>query len=637
MAIPTEKAYEILNLPLGASKDAIEQSYKKLAVKWHPEKYTSSKKTQEALKRFKLVNLAYRKLIHNNERNEKDITLHEMFEQYRQVFHSDMSKKNKLLAGQTFLDVKNSTQDPTYIKNNTLLELNANNNYSSSVSGHGLLQQYGGAKIVNKPMSNNTENSENQYVSSRENEPVDSVSIRSKVKALAVKGNELAKQGEYLKAIEKFTEATIYDVNDPRIFSNRSFCFDKINCFQEALMDAERAISLEPCWPKGYFRKGRALSGLKLYKEAEEAYEKVFEIGNISDPELEEELFKMRSMQLQEMGFSKAQSENAVQNHGTVQAALEAMLSYSEEERSNESCSDMDNNELDYNGNDSENGEDHLSLLLSKKLNPPNTPKNQQLTKSSVVSRVSKVSTNPSLSPVDSSLWGDKPTGSPATTDPSPYLTCLMSNPQPHTQAHTPSSSTSLSSKSSSLHNSNSSITAGGNGPNLTSLWVGNVDSEVTEEVLIEMFSAYGQLTNVRCLPDKYCAFINFKTKEEAGKAMNALQGKYLEGQRLLIKYPDNPNSHIINNIVKNGNKISTIEKKTEFQKVVKKQATATSMTPAGKQSPPQDQQHDQKPSGPVNGNECYFWRTTGCLYADKCRYAHIKKNKGIDKKPWHK
>lgn len=26
-------------------------------------------------KRFKLVNLAYRKLIHNNERNEKDITL----------------------------------------------------------------------------------------------------------------------------------------------------------------------------------------------------------------------------------------------------------------------------------------------------------------------------------------------------------------------------------------------------------------------------------------------------------------------------------------------------------------------------------------------------------------------------------
>lgn len=43
------------------------------------------------------------------------------------------------------------------------------------------------------------------------------------------------------------------------------------------------------------------------------------------------------------------------------------------------------------------------------------------------------------------------------------------------------------------------------------------------------------------------------------------------------------------------------------------------------------------KLSGPVNGNECYFWRTTGCLYADKCRYEHLKKSKGIDKKPWHK
>ena len=43
------------------------------------------------------------------------------------------------------------------------------------------------------------------------------------------------------------------------------------------------------------------------------------------------------------------------------------------------------------------------------------------------------------------------------------------------------------------------------------------------------------------------------------------------------------------------------------------------------------------KLTGPVNGNECYFWRTTGCLYADKCRYEHLKKSKGIDKKPWHK
>lgn len=80
------------------------------------------------------------------------------------------------------------------------------------------------------------------------------------------------------------------------------------------------------------------------------------------------------------------------------------------------------------------------------------------------------------------------------------------------------------------IGNSSNSINGNNsNGNNInsqpsTSLWVGNVDSSVTEEVLQEMFSAYGQLTNVRCLPEKYCAFVNFKSKDEANKAMLNLQ-----------------------------------------------------------------------------------------------------------------
>ena len=34
----------------------------------------------------------------------------------------------------------------------------------------------------------------------------------------------------------------------------------------------------------------------------------------------------------------------------------------------------------------------------------------------------------------------------------------------------------------------------------------------------------FGQVTSVRPLPEKYCAFINFKTKEAAGRAMHQLQ-----------------------------------------------------------------------------------------------------------------
>lgn len=693
MAIPTEKAYEILSLPLGASKDAIEQSYKKLALKWHPEKYTTSKKTQDALKKFKMVNLAYRKLIHNNDRNERDITLHEMFEQYRQVFHSD-NRKNKLQNGQTFQEVMKSSHDNGNLhhKSNTLLELNANNNYSTAKTSNSASKKQ---LLMLGNSNSNDENSENQHQMVRQqqqqqqqvdvNDPV----VKQKIKSLAVKGNEHAKQGDFVKAIEKFTEALRYDTSDKRLFSNRSYCYDKISCFQEALMDAEKAIALEPTWPKGYFRKGRALYGLKMYKEAEESYEKVLEIDDINDPELEEELFKTRSIQLQEMGFSKAQSELAIRNNGTVQAALEAILMYSDTvaDKSNESCSDMDNNELDYNENDSENGEESLSALLNKKLQPTNLSK--QLLKQQAAASASALASggtkSGSTSPITSSSDASSSTSSMVTlnqptttttttttttsTAPSApsYLTTLLSNPRSTPQSplaaqrsvaaatrpgksQSPPTPSSHSNINNTNQSSSSSISSGSGNAATTSLWVGNVDSSVTEETLIELFSAYGNLTNVRCLPDKYCAFINYKTKDEAGRAMAALQGKPLEGQRLLIKYPDNPNTFVINNIIKSGNKL-VIDKKFEHKPIVlssasKKAATATTVTSSPKQQSSSSQQQQQqqqqlmdqdKPSGPVNGNECYFWRTTGCLYADKCRYEHIKKNKGIDKKPWHK
>ena len=57
-----------------------------------------------------------------------------------------------------------------------------------------------------------------------------------------------------------------------------------------------------------------------------------------------------------------------------------------------------------------------------------------------------------------------------------------------------------------------------------TSLWIGNVDPNVSEEALTQMFAAFGSLSNVRCLPEKYCAFVNFKLRDDANKAMQNLQ-----------------------------------------------------------------------------------------------------------------
>ena len=71
-----------------------------------------------------------------------------------------------------------------------------------------------------------------------------------------------------------------------------------------------------------------------MYKEAEESYLRVLEIDNIEDAELDLELFRTRAIQLQEMGFSKAQAESAVKENGSVQASLESIFaSCSEEDR----------------------------------------------------------------------------------------------------------------------------------------------------------------------------------------------------------------------------------------------------------------------------------------------------------------
>lgn len=59
----------------GASKDAIEKSFKKLAQKWHPEKHAVlNNQSNDALQRFKKISIAYRKLM-NYERDDKDMSL----------------------------------------------------------------------------------------------------------------------------------------------------------------------------------------------------------------------------------------------------------------------------------------------------------------------------------------------------------------------------------------------------------------------------------------------------------------------------------------------------------------------------------------------------------------------------------
>lgn len=155
--------------------------------------------------------------------------------------------------------------------------------------------------------------------------------------------------------------------------------------------------------------------------------------------------------------------------------------------------------------------------MLKNKLNSVKSTK-QTLVKS-------KQGTNlGSSSPTDKGSLINNPTTT-ATTATASYLATLMSNPSPSVSATTPSPQNS-SPNSSNVQTTATGVSNGGPAPT-TSLWVGNVDPSVTESTLYQIFSTYGHVTNVRCLPDKYCAFVNFKTKDDASKALNGLQVRF--------------------------------------------------------------------------------------------------------------
>ncbi|XP_056617403.1 uncharacterized protein zgc:123010 [Triplophysa dalaica] len=132
------------------------------------------------------------------------------------------------------------------------------------------------------------------------------------------------------------------------------------------------------------------------------------------------------------------------------------------------------------------------------------------------------------------------------------------------------------------------------------SLWVGNVTTELTEKHLRDLFKTYGEIDSIRILHERFCAFVNYKNANMASRAMEKLHGYLIENTRLVVRYPD--------------------------RRIQRTLPTPAIQQPAGAVGP--------RRRGPINVDECYFWRTTGCHFEDRCRYKHIPENRGKDWQP---
>lgn len=74
-------------------------------------------------------------------------------------------------------------------------------------------------------------------------------------------------------------------------------------------------------------------------------------------------------------------------------------------------------------------------------------------------------------------------------------------------------------------------------------LYVGNLTYSVTNEQLRELFSAYGEVSQVNIIEGKGFGFVEMSTPEEANKAKEALNGSDFSGRTLRVDEARPPKS----------------------------------------------------------------------------------------------
>ncbi len=92
------------------------------------------------------------------------------------------------------------------------------------------------------------------------------------------KANALLKNKEYTKALEMYDMAVKLAPEDKVHWSNRSACYINLNQADKALEDANKCISIDLNWSRGYQRKGQAELKLEKYEDAIASFKRGLEI-----------------------------------------------------------------------------------------------------------------------------------------------------------------------------------------------------------------------------------------------------------------------------------------------------------------------------------------------------------------------
>jgi len=110
-------------------------------------------------------------------------------------------------------------------------------------------------------------------------DPTPSEEEEQQSEALKKQGNKLLQGGDADGALQKYTEAIFKNRHNAIFFSNRSYCYHRLGQNEEACLDAEESIDLDPSYIKAYNRLGTAHKALGNNEKAIEAFEKVISLS----------------------------------------------------------------------------------------------------------------------------------------------------------------------------------------------------------------------------------------------------------------------------------------------------------------------------------------------------------------------
>jgi tetratricopeptide (TPR) repeat protein len=103
--------------------------------------------------------------------------------------------------------------------------------------------------------------------------------LTREVKALMDEGLKEAREGRYKIAMELYDQALMNYPTYAEAWAWKAAAYAQLNKFRDALDCAEQAITADPCYEWGYFRKARTLESMGEIMAAYAVYLRAVEIN----------------------------------------------------------------------------------------------------------------------------------------------------------------------------------------------------------------------------------------------------------------------------------------------------------------------------------------------------------------------